>query len=104
VPRHTQRCWTLYGTMISFAARGESKDRRHKILVKLSVLKEDRDYHLIRASMLIIYFFFGYQKWFDYEAQGLIPFFTMGLSSFGCIRSSGSRAHRNGYAFSRVSS
>jgi hypothetical protein len=28
--------------------------------------------------MLIIYFFFGYQKWFDYEAQGLIPFFTHG--------------------------
>ena len=25
-----------------------------------------------------IYFFFGYQKWFDYEAQGLIPFFTHG--------------------------
>jgi uncharacterized membrane protein YkgB len=24
----------------------------------------------------VLYFFFGYQKWFDYEAQGLIPFFT----------------------------
>ena len=22
--------------------------------------------------MVILYFFFGYQKWFDYEAQGLI--------------------------------
>src|SRR5215467_3077801 len=48
------------------------------ILAKLGVLKEDLDYHLIRASMVIIYFFFGYQKWFDYEAQGLIPFFTHG--------------------------
>ena len=28
--------------------------------------------------MVIIYFFFGYQKWFDYEAQGLIPFFKHG--------------------------
>jgi uncharacterized membrane protein YkgB len=28
--------------------------------------------------MVIIYFFFGYQKWFDYEAQGLISFFTHG--------------------------
>jgi uncharacterized membrane protein YkgB len=28
--------------------------------------------------MVIIYLFFGYQKWFDYEAQGLIPFFTHG--------------------------
>ena len=24
--------------------------------------------------MVIIYFFFGYQKWFPYEAHGLIPF------------------------------
>jgi uncharacterized membrane protein YkgB len=32
----------------------------------------------VRASMVILYFFFGYQKWFDYEAQGLIPFFTHG--------------------------
>jgi uncharacterized membrane protein YkgB len=49
-----------------------------KILVKLGILKEDLDYHFLRASMVIIYFFFGYQKWFDYEAQGLIPFFTHG--------------------------
>jgi len=49
-----------------------------KILVRLGILKEDLDYHFIRASMVIIYFFFGYQKWFDYEAQGLIPFFTHG--------------------------
>jgi uncharacterized membrane protein YkgB len=49
-----------------------------KILVKLGILKEDLDYHFVRASMVLIYFFFGYQKWFDYEAQGLIPFFTHG--------------------------
>lgn len=34
--------------------------------------------HLVRASMVLIYFMFGYQKWFAYEAQGLIPFFTHG--------------------------
>ena len=28
--------------------------------------------------MVILYFFFGYQKWFPYEAQELIPFFTHG--------------------------
>jgi uncharacterized membrane protein YkgB len=49
-----------------------------RILVRLGILKEDLDYHFLRASMVIIYFFFGYQKWFDYEAQGLIPFFTHG--------------------------
>ena len=47
-------------------------------LTKLGLLKEDLDYHVVRASMVIIYFFFGYQKWFDYEAQGLIPFISNG--------------------------
>jgi len=44
----------------------------------MGLFKEDVDYHFLRASMVIIYFFFGYQKWFDYEAKGLIPFFTHG--------------------------
>jgi uncharacterized membrane protein YkgB len=47
-------------------------------LVKLRLFQGDLDLHLVRASMVIIYFFFGYQKWFDYEVQGLIPFFTHG--------------------------
>ena len=49
-----------------------------KILTKSGLFKQDLDYHLVRISMVIIYFFFGYQKWFDYEAQGLVPFFTHG--------------------------
>src|SRR6201997_24095 len=49
-----------------------------KLMGRFGLLKDDLDYHFIRASMVIIYFFFGYQKWFDYEAQGLIPFFTHG--------------------------
>jgi uncharacterized membrane protein YkgB len=49
-----------------------------KTLIRMGLLKDDLDYHFIRASMVIIYFFFGYQKWFDYEAKGLIPFFTHG--------------------------
>jgi uncharacterized membrane protein YkgB len=47
-------------------------------LSKTAAFQGDLDYKLIRASMVIIYFFFGYQKWFDYEAQNLIPFFTHG--------------------------
>jgi len=47
-------------------------------LAQVRLFQSDLDLHLIRASMVIIYFFFGYQKWFDYEAQGLIPFFTHG--------------------------
>ena len=33
-----------------------------KTLTRMGLLKDDLDYHLIRASMVIIYFFFGYQK------------------------------------------
>jgi uncharacterized membrane protein YkgB len=49
-----------------------------KTLIRMGLPKDDLDYHFIRASMVIIFFFFGYQKWFDYEAKGLIPFFTRG--------------------------
>ena len=49
-----------------------------KTLARMGLLKDDLDYNLIRASMVIILFFFGYQKWFDYEVKGLIPFFTHG--------------------------
>ena len=47
-------------------------------LIKLGILKEDLDYHLFRTSMVIIFLFFGYQKWFDYEAQALIPYISHG--------------------------
>ncbi len=49
-----------------------------KILVKLGILREDLDYHFVRASMVIVFLFFGYQKWFDYEAQALIPYISNG--------------------------
>ena len=48
------------------------------VLSKLGLLKDDLDYHFIRASMVIIFLFFGYQKWFDYEAQTLIPYISNG--------------------------
>jgi uncharacterized membrane protein YkgB len=48
------------------------------LLVKLKILKKDLDYHLIRASMVVIFLFFGYQKWFNYEAQALIPYIGNG--------------------------
>src|SRR4051794_24128229 len=48
------------------------------VLTKSGILKDDLDYHLLRASMVIIFLFFGYQKWFDYEAQTLVPFMSNG--------------------------
>jgi hypothetical protein len=32
------------------------------LLIKIGVPKEDLDCHLIRASMVVIFLFFGYQK------------------------------------------
>ena len=49
-----------------------------RVLVRLGILTEDLDYHLIRASMVIIFLFFGYQKWFQYEADVLIPYISNG--------------------------
>ena len=48
------------------------------LLIKFGILKDDLDYHLIRASMVVIFLFFGYQKWFQYEAQALIPYISHG--------------------------
>src|SRR5580704_15415958 len=48
------------------------------LLGKLGVLRKDLDYHLVRASMIVIFFFFGYQKWFQYEAQALISYISHG--------------------------
>ena len=36
------------------------------------------DYHVIRGSMVLVFLLFGYQKWFEYEAQALIPFISNG--------------------------
>ena len=38
------------------------------VLTKFGLLTEDLDYHLIRASIVIIFLFFGYQKWFECDA------------------------------------
>lgn len=51
-------------------------------LAKSRLLKNDLDYHLLRASMVVVFPFFGYQKWFDYEAQGLIPYISHGPLTF----------------------
>ena len=49
-----------------------------RIVIKLGLLKDDLDYHLLRAAMVIVFLFFGYQKWFEYEAQVLVPYISNG--------------------------
>ena len=54
------------------------------ILRRSGLLTEDLDYHLVRASMVIMFFFFGYQKWWPYEAERLVPFISNGVRPLGC--------------------
>jgi len=49
-----------------------------RLLNKYGLLESDLDYHVIRASMVIMFLFFGYQKWWNYEAQVLIPYISNG--------------------------
>jgi len=47
-------------------------------MARLGLLGKDLDYHLMRAAMVLTFLLFGYQKWFEYEAQVLIPFISNG--------------------------
>ena len=49
-----------------------------KLLAKSPLLTPDLDYYLIRATMVIVFVLFGYQKWFEYEARVLIPYISHG--------------------------
>ena len=49
-----------------------------RALYKSGLLAEDLDYHIVRASMVIMFLFFGYQKWFPYEFERLVPFISNG--------------------------
>lgn len=47
-----------------------------RILAKSGRLAKDFDYDLIRASMVFVFLVFGYQKWFEYEAEVIKPFIS----------------------------
>ena len=53
-----------------------------KTLAGSRLLKGDLDLHLVRGSMALIFVLFGYQKWFAYEAETLIPFISNGPLTF----------------------
>src|SRR6201993_2434523 len=53
-----------------------------KALARSRLLKGDVDLQLVRGSMVLIFLLFGYQKWFEYEVQTLIPFISNGPLTF----------------------
>lgn len=48
------------------------------MLTRLGLLRDDLDYHLLRIAMVIIFAWFGYDKWFEAEIRGLLPIITNG--------------------------
>jgi uncharacterized membrane protein YkgB len=46
------------------------------------LFKSDLDLHLVRGSMVLIFLLFGYQKWWEYEVQTLVPFIKYGPLTF----------------------
>jgi uncharacterized membrane protein YkgB len=58
---------------------------------KTAPLRDDLDYHLIRAAMVFTFFIFGYQKWFSFEAQQIEPFISHSPLVFWLIPAFGLR-------------
>jgi uncharacterized membrane protein YkgB len=55
------------------------------VLSRSGLLKKDLDYHLLRAVMVIIFAWFGYDKWFQSEITALVPLITHGPFIFWTI-------------------
>jgi uncharacterized membrane protein YkgB len=56
-----------------------------QLLDRLGLLKRDLDYRLLRAAMVIIFAWFGYDKWWTAEIRGLLPIITHGPLTFWTI-------------------
>src|SRR5262249_11927739 len=57
-----------------------------KILAGSRLFKGNLDLHLVRGSMVLVFLLFGYQKWFEYEAETLVPFISNGPLTFWMYR------------------
>jgi uncharacterized membrane protein YkgB len=55
------------------------------LLAKSGLLKKDLGYHLLRGAMVVIFAWFGYDKWFQSEITALAPLITHGPLIFWTI-------------------
>jgi uncharacterized membrane protein YkgB len=62
-----------------------------KILEKFGLFKEDLDYVLLRASMILTFYIFGYAKWHAYDVPLLTPLLTHGPLIFWLIPTFGAQ-------------
>jgi uncharacterized membrane protein YkgB len=56
-----------------------------KILERLGLFKDDLDYALVRASMVLIFYMFGYAKWHAYDVPLLTPLISKGPLIFWLV-------------------
>ena len=56
-----------------------------QLLGRFGLLKPDLEYHLLRAAMVVIFAWFGWDKWHDAEIRGLLPIITHGPLIFWTI-------------------
>ncbi len=54
-------------------------------LSRFGLLRRDLDYHLLRAAMVVIFAWFGWDKWHVDEIQQLVPMITHGPLIFWTI-------------------
>ena len=47
-------------------------------IARSQLFRSDLDHHVLRAAMVIVFAFFGYQKWFEYEFERLVPYISNG--------------------------
>src|ERR1700722_942372 len=64
------------GDWLAFSLRKNPMNAIAHLLGRSGLLKID--YHLLRAAMVIIFAWFGYDKWFESEIRGLLPIITHG--------------------------
>lgn len=55
------------------------------MLGRSGFLKRDLDYHLLRAPMMIIFAWFGYDKWHEAVIRELVPLISHGPLIFWTI-------------------
>ncbi len=56
-----------------------------KLFAMFGLFKQDLDYVLVRASMVLTFFMFGYSKWWAYDVPNLTPIISHGPLIFWLI-------------------